>query len=518
MTQSHSHPRVFFDWKKPFACRVRILFVTDASGGFDEIQGFHLGQVLKALANDPWSHVIFDVTKAHRQTEATADISDFRFDQADLTEFDQIWLFGIYGSGSDDLSQAELRALAEFMDGGGGVFATGDHQNLGQAVAAEVPRVRSMRRWHFPSPGPNGEPVAPDVIGPNSHSTLTDDPATPSLEQDQSDHIPQRIRPRYYTALSGGSLFPKLVKFPHPVLCGPAGVINHLPDHMHEGLCEVPADLSRSYTFAGYTTEEYPAVGARRPAPEVIAWALNDNTGSEFGVIAAYDGHRADVGRVVVDATWHHWFNINLVGLLAATDPAGPSYDPAVVPKWNEIKAYYHNVAAWLSPKPLQRCLRNGGWLFITRSYDILMTRRDLAEVPDRLQYFWQLGVFARDALGRRAGRCQRTRWWLDLADLVKLPLVADVWGPRSPEPDPPPWIDVDDLQTVLLGGAVHALTEAFADLDDIGDIEAVRQRADDIERVARDGADRALTEVVEGQLRSVRSLERHLRERPAFG
>ena len=37
---------------------------------------------------------------------------------------------------------------------------------------------------------------------------------------------------------------------------------------------------------------------------------------TRFGVgQATYDGHRADVGRVVCDSTWHHFVNVNLTGI-----------------------------------------------------------------------------------------------------------------------------------------------------------------------------------------------------------
>jgi hypothetical protein len=59
---------------------------------------------------------------------------------------DQVWLFGFQSSGSEP-SDEELRAISEFMDSGGGLFATGDHSALGKALCSEVPRARSMRRW-----------------------------------------------------------------------------------------------------------------------------------------------------------------------------------------------------------------------------------------------------------------------------------------------------------------------------------------------------------------------------------
>jgi hypothetical protein len=130
---------------------------------------------------------------------------------------------------------------------------------------------------------------------------------------------------------------------PHPLLCSPEVVVRFLPDHMHEGTCEVPANLeTRTLTLGGGTVREYPDYVPASPpsgyvpaplAPEIVATgdvvagttspALDpgDHTGSSdpadaitFGVIGAWDGHRVGKGRVVVDSTWHQFFNINLTG------------------------------------------------------------------------------------------------------------------------------------------------------------------------------------------------------------
>lgn len=461
-----------FDLKWIFKCRVRILAVTDSgSGGFDEETGFHIGQVMKIVTADLWPHVAFEFTKAHRQNGAGADvIENFRFDGHDLGQYDQIWMFGIERTG-DPLSGSELRSLSTFMDNGGGVFATGDHENLGQAMCAEVPRVRSMRRWYWPSPGPDGEPVAPGQLGDNLDTLVDTDPVMAGMQGSQSDDVPQRIRPRYYTAWTLSPILPRRVRYPHPVLCGPAGVITRLPDHMHEGLCEVPADLSKSYTFDGHTSTEYPALAGHQERPQVIGWATNRLTGQDFGVLAAYDGHRSGVGRVVVDATWHHWFNVNLTGFIAATDPGGPSFDPAVVPGWEEIKSYFRNVAAWLVPPAKQTCLRNGGWLVVLKNNDVAMTLRRADVVAKDVAYFHQLGVKARDALGRLASQCQQRVWLVDLFKIASLgPLLPDPWETARPRevPDPAPFVDGTDLENVVLGGAVHALGMLFADETDL--------------------------------------------------
>ena len=67
-----------------------------------------------------------------------------------------------------------------------------------------------------------------------------------------------------------------------------------------------------------------------------------------FIAICAYDGQRANVGRVVTDATWHHFVNINIklgMSMLAGRDLA-------------DIKQYYKNLASWLMPKEVRLCRR----------------------------------------------------------------------------------------------------------------------------------------------------------------
>ena len=475
-------PETFFlpPWLR--TCVVRILVVTDsASGGFDDTSGFHLGQVLGVLSADPWPHVRFEVTKAHRQVTGAADMLDnFRFDAHDLTQYSQIWLFGI-NSFEDALTPAELRAVTQFMDGGGGVFATGDHQDLGRPMCGEVPRVRSMRRWYWPAPGPNGEPVAPDQVGAGRNDTVMD----LGLGGSQSDDEPQPIRPRRYTRLFGGGIISRVHTYPHPVLCGKMGVIDYLPDHMHEGLCEVPANLGKSWTFDGYTSPEYPTVGGVQQPPEVIAWATTRNTdGHEFGVLAAYDGHPMNVGRVIVDATWHHWFNINLLGFVSSTDPL-------VMARWEEIKAYYRNVALWLARPGMQTCLRNGGWLLVSRYYDILITFRPLDHVVKPLEYYWQLGVFARDAMGRVASQCERVRWLLELVRWEEI--WIDPWHGRPPIADPLPWLDLDDFENVVAGGAIHELMTAVGGREDA--TRRLERNDDDVDALLRRGAIRGAAE-----------------------
>ncbi|NJP09642.1 MAG: hypothetical protein HC866_09275 [Leptolyngbyaceae cyanobacterium RU_5_1] len=49
--------------------------------------------------------------------------------------YDQIWLFGF---NTTALSGPEQTAIANFMQSGGGVFATGDHSSIGAGMGANL--------------------------------------------------------------------------------------------------------------------------------------------------------------------------------------------------------------------------------------------------------------------------------------------------------------------------------------------------------------------------------------------
>ena len=132
------------------------------------------------------------------------------------------------------------------------------------------------------------------------------------------------------------------------------------------------AELSQNYGPDG--SREYPdaADGWGQVVPEVIATSrvpagnTADNGGSKrpteahsFGAISAYDGHRAGVGRVVCDATWHHFINVNLIGVVEGGifdqfDDPGRSENPAKhngflssaqgLAALDKIKNYYTNI------------------------------------------------------------------------------------------------------------------------------------------------------------------------------
>jgi hypothetical protein len=199
----------------------------------------------------------------------------------------------------------------------------GDHEALGLGLCGGIKRVRSMRKWWSSSPPPPaGMLKAPDGVD----LTRNDTQQLPS--DNESDSDPQPIYPNYRYTTPFWRPWWMRQKYPHPILCGPRGPITVMPDHPHEGEVRgpVPAELTQKI---GQVDEYPPDTSGQRVVPEVVAWgrvrAGNTTRGGgkiptvahTFGVVSAYDGHRAaGKGRVVCDSTWHHFVNVNLIGIL----------------------------------------------------------------------------------------------------------------------------------------------------------------------------------------------------------
>lgn len=361
------HDRLPLPWFKE--CRPKILVVTDglnylstdAFGLTDFVATLRASSihsmtplVITAQFNpDPAAALAYDATAQH--------IGNFKF--ADATHglrksrYDVVFILSSAGGGGSLLAAeaGAMSAITAFMQAGGGVFATGDHADLGAGMCRDIPRVRAMRLWSPAVPPAPGVPSAggidrlttnlpgrSDVTGSNDDYEFND----------QSDQFPQRLYVNFRSAAGG-------VGAAHPLLQMPATTraIEVFPDHPHEGECVVPTNLAAK--MADGVTDEWPvaAGGGARVAPEMAALTVSHGnafpgkeavTPRSFIAVCAYDGQRANVGRVVTDATWHHFININVkpgMSLLAGRDLA-------------DIRQYFKNLAVWLMPKHVRRCLR----------------------------------------------------------------------------------------------------------------------------------------------------------------
>ena len=465
---------------------VDILMVVDDEISTDPANDFGIALVIDLIRNTKIGCMRFRVDIALRSGGAqTVNASPsptqpkytgFRFDMVDggaavIDKYEQIWCFGFKPNSSglaDDglidqafaipASNAELNKLDEWMNTRkGGVFGTGDHHFLGASMCRKIPRLGTMRRWTVadgvPPQGRSNRPNPQDRIDtlrPPSAAFLPGAVPLQALDNDlhQGDLVVQPIR-WVADASHWASLFFRH-KRPHPVLCHPTlGPIDVMPDHAHEGLCVPNPNLAANKKFKA--EREYPDAidGGAQPSPKIIAYgsnlgqppylftkgvqpARNDNP-----MIAVYDGHRAGVGRVATDSTWHHWMDVNIdvIRLADTTD-------------WKKIKRYFQNLAVWLNPPG-----------FSTRCFYHSVVASHFQAVG--FQEYWrgatvkELGVALRSHLHFHFGPCWVTERIFDMILDFKLVEVARL--PQLIERRPDFGLDGAEFEALVLGRMVEA-------------------------------------------------------------
>jgi len=301
--------------------KLKILCLFD--GALHDI-GYRFDRFLGIIKEDNWLGETFV-----KECIKIGPKSDFKM----LHEYQVLFLFGI--SSSYILNEMQIEELRKFMHAGGGVFGSGDHDNLGLSLCGEVPRLKYMRNWS----------CNPAV---NDHDRLTTMRPSGRLpnQDDQKDHIPQRIYPYIFS----GNMPHYLLQF--PLSASGTGFINFFPDHPHEGECFQPDMRSSLYknnkNFPGNT--KIKAVAKSMSAGSYVQGGFPAVTPREFISISVYDGHEAKdnqhpngIGRLVADATWHHFLDINLVGFATSCDPTATAV-------YEGMKRYYKNIVTWLAP------------------------------------------------------------------------------------------------------------------------------------------------------------------------
>ncbi len=273
--------------------------------------------------------------------------------------FDEIWFFGLHqantekfsvgvfcGGPESELGAEEVDEIDKWMKveggSGGGVLMTGDHNNpvppnwlrngndrrtdtvetpellgLGRAIGRGVPRAGELRKWDGP----------PSSREADCFNTLTNSGL-------QTDRVPQKLI--HESVNADGESDPQ--GQPHPLFFyGPGLLIDIFPDHRHEGALVIPDVLD---------TARWPVGPNGQPKPSVVAFGTERRTGERIGLVTAYDGDRAGVGRIVAHSSWHHYVNINLKGF---PHPAPRDSDS------DKIGQFYGNLAIWLAPMHKRR-------------------------------------------------------------------------------------------------------------------------------------------------------------------
>lgn len=385
---------ILFPWWRPPAV-IRILMYADGRIRFSGGALDGLLYVKRLLESRLYFYADFRVTTAHRERDPSASEQHVKLTDLNILEkFDEIWLFGF--NDKPVLTKEEKDLLDRFMDEKrGGVLVTGDHENRGKSIAGDIKRAGKMRQY-----------PAPKSVRKEANSTLEEGPDEGDLfnDADQNDDRPQKVRYTLFPLPTPMGANPRFR--PHPVMCGPDGPIDVLPDHGHEGEAVTPKKL---------VAAEWPTVNNHQELPVVIARGkvkdpCSKKFGQEIGLVSAYDGHIANVGRIIADSTWHHWVDNNLLGNPGVKPPkpdAGFDATPKGAAALRKIDAYFLNAATWLAPPERQAEMRCAVWWSVVWSGQIVELSPN--------DPIWDLGAHALDALRLRASSCAVAGWVLDI-------------------------------------------------------------------------------------------------------
>ena len=452
-------------------CTPKILVYTD--GLLFSNADFGLTEFLDALTSTT-VHGMTPIVKTALRFSGSADFDNFTFSASnfDKSKYDVLFLFGV---SNGNLPATERDVITKFMQDGGGVFATGDHSTLGQRVGGQLPRIKRMRYWD-----------ATDVPSGNLQDRITTNHPGPDNQYqfvDQSDSIPQRLYPKYYYDPVAPNNF--ALSKPHYLLQHPTKlIIEVFPDHPHEGECVEPASLTTTFPLDGNTLDEFPeSVPGVRPAPEIIAKSMSSGGGfpgkhpvspREFGAICAYDGHEADVGRVVTDATWHHFININLI-----PNSDGPGLD---LDSLDRVKTYFRNIAEWLMPKTVRYCsiyyvVDWATWRYPLREF--LLTPNTNKGRVSKLARNIEIGQMLEQTLARQMTPAAIAQFKEDIVDSSGSKLLSKLRENRL-EGEEIPFLsrklDIDGLLSQAATGA--AVEEMFEQLEKFKTVDELLKQA----------------------------------------
>ncbi|MFL6863784.1 MAG: hypothetical protein ACJ8DZ_12390, partial [Allosphingosinicella sp.] len=190
------------------------------------------------------------------------------------------------------------------------------------------------------------------------------------------------------------------------------------------------------------------------PAAPPLRYTDGDQPFRRFPQIAAYDGQQIGIGRVVVDSTWHHWFDLNLKGIADAALRTGNRSD------LDRILRYYVNVGIYLASPEWRRGMVHGPLKTAQLGY---FGRQAI----DLNASAFKLGRAAATFLQSETGSCWLTEGILEhlqSADGSLWPMLRD----KLDEPRPARCrLDPQLVIDAVLGEIVRAL---YSDMDDLRD------------------------------------------------
>jgi len=271
------------------------------------IQRFSLLRDHLASIRDDRGAPLYEVTTRDRETNAEGN--DSILSVLDTTDFDQLWLFAVdTGNG---LTVADCQGITRFVQKGGGLFTTRDHQDLGSSLCT----LGGVGRAHF------------------FHSQHQDPDRS---RQTRDDRDNQTITwPNYHSGANGDYQKITPLEPVHELLRNGSRTIEYFPAHPHEGDVGVPDGEDRA---------------------RVIATGVSQVTGRPFNLIVAFerraDNHGHHLGHAVAESSFHHLVDYNWDTSKGCPtfliEPPGDQIkrDPE---KLRDVKTYVTNVAKWLS-------------------------------------------------------------------------------------------------------------------------------------------------------------------------
>lgn len=449
-------------WKR---CTTKVLVVADGGLNFG-MTGFGLSEFLTTFNElEALSGANYEVTLAHRGSIINSPnpvvvdhISNFNFaTSVNLHDFDQLWLFAIANVGS--ITTNEIDAIEDYMDKGGGLFATGDHGSLGRTMCGNIPRVKDMRYWNDTPAGSTNDTNEVSMGGRRRNDTNKPRPGNTIANtfDHQSDNIPQTIAVRTFPT-----------GMPHPLLSikkaiRPSGIIDIMPDHPHEG----EAAPETSFTVNGIHVPS-----------QIIATSFvngGNTSGTKDGTdphcfpsIAVWDGRPAKVGRIVVDSTWHHFVNINLNGAESAQGGLTAS-------DFEVVRNYYMNIAKWMTRRKFIICWRKFVLVDLLKNSQIVEASLDDPNEELRnlsLADLNSIGKLAEEELASKFNPGFARYFLLDLVHDLNTALVETLneWTPKPQREKAGSyyqmWINVDLIFHTAIGAGfvgLHAENQ-FAD------------------------------------------------------
>jgi hypothetical protein len=467
--------KITVPWIHWAPCEVNVLLVTDGflHFGYNEFGFSEFIEIFKELERDANIHISYNVTLAHRSDPAASAaaavdpmlttepsiverIIDFKFDTSvSLASFDQVWLFGTANGTSipgPALSAAEISAIERYMDSGGGLFATGDHGPLGKQLCEDIPRVKDMRIWD----GSGNPEVSMTQSRRNDTNRPSPGDSYSMAFSNQQDNIPQNITVRMYDD-----------GLPHPLLSisptkRPSGVIDIMPDHPHEGECKAET----SFTVTNSDTGEQHTISTQNIATSLVIGGSRTNSKDPtdphcFPSIGVFDGRVANVGRIVVDSTWHHFVNINLIGRLSINNDGLDASDIDVV------KQYFKNISLWMTRSRNMICLVKS-WqfeaVFSSQVIEAAMDQPDIDidKIDDRDLY--HVGMLAKELLSESLTPALAHEFLRAPLQKVAPDLFGhlDYWSPGRSDIDAleREWLRVEPIAAIALGAGLIALAK----------------------------------------------------------